>query len=483
MATARRSPSSTARQATTDSSVALSPDGHFLAVGGFGRVVRLWDVRTRKLVHELDQGGNGAFTLEFSPDGRTLAISGYEPAASLWDVASGTQIGPPLTAGDRRTMIDLSADGRQLLEVHGNGQGAVWDVDPESWKRRACDAREPHADATGVGRSSFPAGATSRPAGSAGLPGQADRAVARSETGVKLDRADASGSTADTQEVAEGVEARWNRPISRRVAARPASVGGCWQDLRRPWLYSRSAQSWSFRAATTRRRTREEVATDFLQAYGALDADQAITHLADDADVSQMIDVGRGIGGTLDDFRRLVSWLEAEGYEQTLRSCEELVGSASGTDVRCMFDFHAIRAHEIGRGPFSGSYFDLTVRGGKVVRASQTWATGQFSAQMWEPFAHWVAKAHNKDAAVMYEDDTTPRARLTEKSIRLWERHSRGYVDEMKRRRRSEGGMSVGGRPAGRSNQPACRTRASSQARIDHVKRVSAGRRREAARA
>jgi WD40 repeat protein len=122
-----------------DSSVALSPDGHFLAVGGAGRVVRIWDIRTRKLLHELDQGGNGAFTLEFSPDGRTLAISGFEPAASLWDVATGTQIGPQLIAGDRRTMIDLSADGRQLLEVHANGQAAVWDVDPESWKRRACD--------------------------------------------------------------------------------------------------------------------------------------------------------------------------------------------------------------------------------------------------------------------------------------------------------------------------------------------------------
>jgi WD40 repeat protein len=122
-----------------DFSVALSSDGHFLAVGGFGRVVRVWDVRTRKLVHELDQGGNGAFTLEFSPDGRTLAISGYEPVASLWDVETGTQIGPQLTAGDRRTMIDLSSDGRMLLEVHGNGQGAVWDVAPESWKRRACD--------------------------------------------------------------------------------------------------------------------------------------------------------------------------------------------------------------------------------------------------------------------------------------------------------------------------------------------------------
>jgi WD40 repeat protein len=121
-----------------DSSVALSPDGRFVAVGGFNRVVRVWDVRTGQLVHELDQGGNGAFTLEFTPDGRTLAISGFEPVASLWDVATGTRIGPQLSAGDRRTMIDLSSDGRLLLETHGNGTGAVWNVDPESWKRRAC---------------------------------------------------------------------------------------------------------------------------------------------------------------------------------------------------------------------------------------------------------------------------------------------------------------------------------------------------------
>jgi WD40 repeat protein/serine/threonine protein kinase len=121
-----------------DLSVALSPHGRMLAVGGFGRVVHLWDVRTGKLVHALDQGGNGAFTLEFTPDGRTLAVSGFEPVASLWDVGTGTRIGPQLTAGDRRTMIDLSPDGRHLLETHGNGQGAVWDVDPESWERRAC---------------------------------------------------------------------------------------------------------------------------------------------------------------------------------------------------------------------------------------------------------------------------------------------------------------------------------------------------------
>ena len=123
---------------TPDWTVALSPDGRTLALGGWGTAVRVVDVRTGKLVHQLDLAGTGAFALEFSPDGRILAVSGFENVASLWDVATGTQIGPRLTAGSRRTMLDLSPDGRRLLVTTGNGEGAVWDIDPESWARRAC---------------------------------------------------------------------------------------------------------------------------------------------------------------------------------------------------------------------------------------------------------------------------------------------------------------------------------------------------------
>jgi WD40 repeat protein len=122
----------------SDWTVALSPDGRTLAVGGTTRLVRLVDVRTGKLLHELDLAGTGAFSLGFSPDGRTLAISGFESVASLWDVSTGTQIGPRLTAGSRRAWMDLSSDGRHLLMTAGNGEGAVWDIDPESWKQRAC---------------------------------------------------------------------------------------------------------------------------------------------------------------------------------------------------------------------------------------------------------------------------------------------------------------------------------------------------------
>ena len=45
---------------------------------------------------------------------------------------------------------------------------------------------------------------------------------------------------------------------------------------------------------------------------------------------------------------------------------------------------------------------------------------------MWEPFAIWVSEAYPKDAAVMYEDETSSGTRLTEASIRLCGSGTRG---------------------------------------------------------
>jgi WD40 repeat protein len=119
--------------------VDFSPDGRTLATGGIGANVHLWDVRTGKHVREIEQNVGGVLTLDFSRDGSILAMSGDgEPFASLWDVATGTQIGPRLTAGTDSAMVDVSPDGRYLLQTHGSGEGAVWDIDSESWARRAC---------------------------------------------------------------------------------------------------------------------------------------------------------------------------------------------------------------------------------------------------------------------------------------------------------------------------------------------------------
>lgn len=167
-----------------------------------------------------------------------------------------------------------------------------------------------------------------------------------------------------------------------------------------------------------------EVATGFLEAFAAFDVKQASTYLADDATISSL--------GGQDDLRPLLSFLEATGYQQILDPCEGVGNSTSGS-IRCAFDFHALRSGEIGRGPFHGSSFDLVVRDGEIVQASQNWEIEKFSPQVWEPFASWVSTSHPKDAAVMYLDDSHSNVRLTPESIRLWELRTQEYVEEVAR--------------------------------------------------
>jgi hypothetical protein len=168
-----------------------------------------------------------------------------------------------------------------------------------------------------------------------------------------------------------------------------------------------------------------QVATGFLDAFGAFDAERARTYLAADADITGMTE-GKGVEG----LSLMTSWLEASGYQQTITSCEAGT-SGPDTSVVCAFDFHGIRSDEIGRGPFSGSDFTITVRDGAISQASLNWDIGKFSPQIWEPFADWVSTTYPKDAAVMYQDGTLSNFRLTEESIRLWEQHSKEYVKEV----------------------------------------------------
>jgi WD40 repeat protein len=68
---------------------ALSPDGRFLALGGNGQPVRLWDVENQK-ERCFDDSPQNTAVLAFSQDGRTLvAHGGPKSALSLWDVVTG----------------------------------------------------------------------------------------------------------------------------------------------------------------------------------------------------------------------------------------------------------------------------------------------------------------------------------------------------------------------------------------------------------
>ena len=174
----------------------------------------------------------------------------------------------------------------------------------------------------------------------------------------------------------------------------------------------------------------------FMDAYRALDADRTITYLADDANVASVIErVGpQGAEGPREEFELVFSLLRAESFQLMPDSCVEQGQSGTVTTFRCDYDFHGLGSDEIGRGPFPGSYFDLIVRDGKVAYVGPSYLEiGEFSPQMWEPFASWVSTNHPDDAAVMYTDESQTLERVTRESIRLWERNVRRYVEAVQR--------------------------------------------------
>lgn len=173
-------------------------------------------------------------------------------------------------------------------------------------------------------------------------------------------------------------------------------------------------------------KTAEEVATDFVYEIAFFETDLAVRHLANDHAVARL-----GLDG-IGEFRRWLSFNEATGFQVIPTSCEKTGSSSLGTYVRCMFDFHTLRSEAIGRGPYSGSYFDLVVHEtpqewGAIRDVSGTVELAKVVPEMWDPFTEWVSTTYPQDVTVMY--DNLRNYRMTPRSIRLWEQHTREYVE------------------------------------------------------
>ncbi len=111
-------------------SLAFSPDGNMLASCGRDsnrdNTVRLWDMKTRKLLRTFEGHKDGVFSVVFSPDGKTIASSSKE-AVRLWN----TQGEKHLRSVISHTAIlgvAYSPDGKTLASGNEDNTVRLWDA-------------------------------------------------------------------------------------------------------------------------------------------------------------------------------------------------------------------------------------------------------------------------------------------------------------------------------------------------------------------
>lgn len=110
--------------------IAFSPDGTLLAVGGKDNTTRLIDVHTgAESGNSLTGHSNSIRAVAFSPDGSLLATGGDDRTARLWDAHTRQPIGGPLTAHTNAVRgIAFHPDGSLMVTCSDDNTAQLWTV-------------------------------------------------------------------------------------------------------------------------------------------------------------------------------------------------------------------------------------------------------------------------------------------------------------------------------------------------------------------
>jgi Planctomycete cytochrome C/WD domain, G-beta repeat len=106
----------------------LSPDGKLVALGGPGKIVKVFSVADGKQLYQIKKHTDWITALEFSPDGAKLASADRAGGIHLWEAPTGGIIVSLSEHKDSVTSLSWRADGRLLASGSEDGQIIIWDA-------------------------------------------------------------------------------------------------------------------------------------------------------------------------------------------------------------------------------------------------------------------------------------------------------------------------------------------------------------------
>jgi WD40 repeat protein len=108
--------------------IAFSLDGKLLGAAGDDRVIRVFDLKTSRVVTRMDGSPDAVLSIAFSPHASILASAGLDQAVRTWRVSNGKLRSTWVGHGGRVWSIAFAPDGETLASASLDGTIRFWDV-------------------------------------------------------------------------------------------------------------------------------------------------------------------------------------------------------------------------------------------------------------------------------------------------------------------------------------------------------------------
>ncbi|MEL7036344.1 MAG: WD40 repeat domain-containing protein [Cyanobacteria bacterium J06592_8] len=105
--------------------VAISPDNKYLASGSYDGQIKIWNLKTGQLLHQLSGHTDAIQTLAISPDG-ILASGGWDNRVRLWNLETGTLIRTLKGHVEDVKTLAISSDGKWLASGSADQTIKLW---------------------------------------------------------------------------------------------------------------------------------------------------------------------------------------------------------------------------------------------------------------------------------------------------------------------------------------------------------------------